>query len=59
MAIRFRKSKSLGHGTRLNMSKSGLSVSQRIGPMTVSKRGTSLRILPGLSIFTPRRRKRR
>ena len=50
MGLQYRKSRSLGNGRRLNVSKSGLSVSQRVGPLTLSSRGRgSLRIAPGLS----------
>jgi hypothetical protein len=50
MSLQYRKSKSLGHGARLNVSKRGMSMSQRVGPLTLSSRGRgSLRIMPGLS----------
>src|SRR4051794_13990170 len=50
MSLQLRRSKSLGRGTRLNVSKSGLSVSKRVGPLTFNSRGRgSLRIAPGLS----------
>jgi Flp pilus assembly protein TadB len=50
MSLQYRRSKSLGKGTRLNVSKSGLSVSKRVGPLTLNSRGRgSLRIAPGLS----------
>lgn len=50
VSLQYRKSKSLGNGTRLNVSRSGLSVSKRVGPLTLNSRGRgSLRIAPGLS----------
>lgn len=50
MGFQFRKSKSLGYGTRLNVSKSGASVSKKVGRVTINSRGRgSIRIAPGLS----------
>lgn len=54
MGLQYRKRQSLGGGTRLNYSASrrgpGMSVSQRVGPLTLNSRGRgSLRIAPGLS----------
>src|SRR5881397_4080247 len=50
MGLQYRRSTSLGNGQRLNVSKSGLSVSQRVGPLTLNSRGRgSFRIAPGLS----------
>lgn len=50
VGIQYRRSKSLGDGRRLNVSKSGLSVSQRVGPLTLNSRGRGyLRLAPGLS----------
>ena len=57
MGFRFRKSKSFGP-FRLNLSKRGPSVSARAGRASVSKRGVSVRLLPGLSWFMPRKRRR-
>jgi hypothetical protein len=57
MGFFFRKTVSLGRGRRLNLSKSGASVSQRIGRLTLNSRGSgSIRILPGLSFRFGRRR---
>jgi hypothetical protein len=57
MGFVFRKSFGLGRGTRLNISSRGASLSQRIGRLTLSSRGTgSVRILPGLSFRFGRRR---
>jgi hypothetical protein len=48
--VQYRRSKSLGHGARLNVGKSGVSVSKRVGPLTLNSRGRgSLRLAPGLS----------
>jgi hypothetical protein len=56
MPVQYRRSKSLGAGTRLNVSKSGLSVSKRVGPLTLNSRGRgSLRIAPGFSYRFGRR----
>jgi hypothetical protein len=54
MGLQYRKRQSLGGGARLNYSASrrgpGISVSQRVGPLTLNSRGRgSLRIAPGLS----------
>lgn len=39
MGLIFRKSIRLGKGTRLNLSKSGVSASKRFGRLTLSSRG--------------------
>jgi hypothetical protein len=53
----FRKSIRLGRGARLNVSKRGVSMSQRIGRLTLNSRGGgSIRILPGLSFRFGKRR---
>lgn len=39
MGLIFRKSIRVGKGTRVNLSKSGASVSKRVGPITVNSRG--------------------
>lgn len=50
MSLSWRKSKRVGKGLTLNMSKSGPSLSQRLGPFTVSSRGrVSLRLGKGLN----------
>ena len=50
MGFTFRRRVSLGRRTKLNLSKSGASVSERAGRVTVNSRGrVSVRILPGLS----------
>ena len=49
MGFYVRKRVRLGKGTWLNMSKRGVSASQRIGPFTVNSRGrTSLRLGKGV-----------
>ena len=46
----FRKSLHGPRGTRVNVSRSGVSVSKRLGPFTLSSRGhLTLRIWPGVS----------
>jgi hypothetical protein len=50
MGITYRKRVSLGGGSKLNITKTGASVSQRVGPVTFNSRGrVSVRILPGLT----------
>ena len=50
MPLSFRWSKRLGRGLRLNASRSGLSVTKRIGRATVSSTGrVSVRLLKGLN----------
>ncbi len=46
----YRKRARLGKKTHANISKSGMSVSHKRGPVTVNSRGRgSVRLLPGLS----------
>lgn len=57
MGFVFRKSIRLGRGTRVNLSRRGASVSERIGRVTLNSRGGgSIRILPGLSFRFGKRR---
>lgn len=54
MGFQYRRRRSLGGGQHLNVSGSrrgaGVSVSQRVGPLTLNSRGRgSLRVAPGLS----------
>lgn len=57
MGFVFRKRVRLGKGSALNLSKSGASVSERIGRLTLNSRGGgSIRILPGLSFRFGKRR---
>ncbi|WP_091564843.1 DUF4236 domain-containing protein [Arthrobacter sp. ok362] len=53
----FRKRVRLGKGSAFNISKSGVSISKRLGRMTLNSRsGGSLRLLPGLSFRFGKRR---
>lgn len=50
MALQYQKRKSLTKNTSANLSKSGLSLSRRAGPVTVNTRGrSSVRLAPGFS----------
>ncbi|WP_306864712.1 DUF4236 domain-containing protein [Arthrobacter bambusae] len=50
MGIFFRRTKKLGKNTRLNFSKSGVSLSRKAGPVTVNSRGRiTIRLGKGLS----------
>ena len=50
MGFRFNKRVRLAKGTGLNLSKSGASVSKKVGGVTLNSRGTgSVRIAKGLS----------
>lgn len=50
MGFVFRSRNRIGRGTFLNMSKSGASVSKRVGRVTLSSRGRgSIRLFRGLS----------
>ena len=50
MGLIFRKSLRGPRGTRIHATGSGVSVSKRFGPLTISSRGhVTLRILPGVS----------
>lgn len=55
MSLTYRRRKRAGRGTWLNLSKTGPSVSKRVGPVTVSSRGrASLRLGHGLRwLFRP------
>ena len=49
MGISYRRRFRLGRGTSLNVSNSGVSVSKRVGRVSLNSRGgISIRILPGL-----------
>jgi hypothetical protein len=49
MGIYFRSRRKLGSNSWLNLSKTGASVSQRLGPLTVNSRGrVTLRLAKGL-----------
>jgi hypothetical protein len=50
MGLIFRKTKSVGKTTKVNLSKSGASVSKKAGPLTVNSRGNvSVRVAKGVS----------
>lgn len=50
MRLVFSRRKRIGKGTNLNLSKSGASVTKKVGRITVSSRGRgSIRIAKGLS----------
>lgn len=50
MGFSFRKRVRVGKGTSVNLSRRGASLSERLGPVSVSSRGrASVRIAPGLS----------
>jgi hypothetical protein len=50
MAFIYRKRIRMGKRGSINLSKSGISASERLGPLTVNSRGRiSLRLLPGLT----------
>jgi len=58
MPFRIRKSVRFGPA-RLNLSRSGVSLSERLGAFTYStRRGWSARIVPGLSWYQGRRKRR-
>ena len=57
MGFQYRRRKSLGHGTHVNLSKSGASLSKKAGRLTLNSRGGgSFRIAPGLSFRFGKRR---
>ena len=57
MGFRFNKRVRLGKGTGLNLSKSGASVSKKIGGVTLNSRGGgSVRVAKGLSFRFGKRR---
>lgn len=50
MGLIFRRTKKIGKNTRLNISKTGASVSHRKGPVTVNSRGkATIRLGKGIS----------
>lgn len=53
MGLRISKRKSIGHGRTVGVSRGGVTVGQRKGRASVSTRGISFRILPGVSIRLP------
>ncbi len=58
MGLIYRRRKRIGHNSWLNLSKSGVSGSTRIGPVTMNSRGTGrIRIAKGLSFRFGTKRK--
>jgi len=50
MGLIFRKTKKIGKNTRLNFSKSGVSVTEKLGPVTINSRGRiTIRLGKGLT----------
>lgn len=41
MGFSYRKRIKLGNGTYLNLSKSGISISQKVGPVTINSKGAA------------------
>jgi hypothetical protein len=61
MPFYFRKTKRVTPTTRVNVTKTGASVSKKVGPVTLNSRGrVTVRIAPGLSfrIFGGSRRRK-
>lgn len=57
MGFIYRKRVKLGKTAHVNISKSGASVSEKLGPVTVNSRGrVTVRILPGLTFRFGKRR---
>lgn len=57
MGLIYRKRIALGKTGTLNLSKSGASVSERVGPVTFnSRRGVTIRLAPGLTWRLGKRR---
>lgn len=60
MGISFRKRIKLADGTYLNLSKNGVSVSQKVGPATINSRGTTtIRLAPGITYRVPKATKKK
>jgi hypothetical protein len=56
----FSKRVRVAKGTNVNLSKSGASVSKKVGPVTVNTRGkASIRVAPGLSLKLGGKKKKR
>lgn len=50
MGLIFRKSKKLGKNTRAHVTKSGVSVTRKFGPLSINSRGrVTLRLFKGMS----------
>ena len=60
MAIIYRKRIKIGDGTFLNVSKSGISVSKKLGRVTINSRGTtSINLGNGLTYRTSYKKKKK
>ena len=60
MAISYRKRIKIGDGTFLNVSKSGISVSKKLGRVTINSRGTtSINLGNGLTYRTSYKKKKK
>ena len=50
MGLIFRKRQNIGNNTHVNYSKSGVSVTKKLGPLTINSRGqVRIRLAKGLS----------
>ena len=59
MGWRVRRSIRVGKGYRINLSKSGISTSTKLGPVTInSRRGTTIRVAKGLSYHVDQGKRR-
>lgn len=59
MGISYRKRIKIGDGTFVNISKSGISISQKVGKTTVNSRGTmTVNLGNGLTYRTSKKRKK-
>ena len=60
MGISYRKRIKIGNGTFLNISKSGLSISQKVGKTTINSKGKmTVNLGNGLIYRTSRRKKKK
>ena len=59
MGISYRKRIKIGNGTFLNISKSGVSVSQKVGHTTINSRGTTtINLGNGITYTTSNKKKK-
>ncbi len=59
MGISYRKRIKVGDGTFLNISKSGVSISQKVGKTTINSRGTiTVNLGNGITYRTSKKKKR-
>ena len=60
MGISYRKRIKIGDGTFLNVSKSGISVSQKVGKITINSRGTTtINLGNGVTYRTSNKKKKK